>query len=186
MAPSKLRALPTKTLQMKLVLPPPHQALWHDAGDPVGFLGALRRNELAGEAITFLSYALPEREAVWWACMCVLHTAPATLAPEQHHALTLAQEWVRKPTEDKRRQAKTAAREAGDSSATAFLARAVFASRLADPDSLRAGRRVEAAIRRAADGDGTGRKQVRLHRFIASAEDIGTGGAGRLPPGGEE
>jgi hypothetical protein len=183
---SKLRVLPANVLRMRLALPSPHQPLLAEAARPSAFVAALQGRDLAMEAITFLSYALPEREAVWWACMCVLHTAAATMATEQHRALALAQDWVRKPTEEKRCQGRAAAREAGDSTAAAFTARAAFASRLADPSSLRAGRRVEGAVRRAADSDGSGRTQARLHRFIASALEIGKGGAGRLPPEGDE
>jgi hypothetical protein len=108
------------------------------------------------------------------------------MEPGEHRALGLAQDWVRKPTEEKRSQGSVAAREAGYTSAAAFTARSVFASRLADPSSLRAGRRVEGAVRRAADYDGSGRTQTRLDRFIASALEIAKGGAGRLPPEGDE
>jgi hypothetical protein len=179
---SKLRVLPADALRMRLTLPPPHQPLLAEAARPSAFVAALQDRDLAMEAVTFLSYALPEREAVWWACMCVLHTEAATMAPEQHRALAFAQDWVRKPTEEKRLQGRAAAREAGDTTAAAFTARAVFASRLADPSSLSAGRRVQGAVRRAADADGSGRTRARLDRFIASALEIAAGGAGRLSP----
>jgi hypothetical protein len=185
-ADSKLRVLPISALRIRLALPPRHQALLSEAAQPSAFVATLQNHELTTQAISFLSYALPEREAVWWACMCVLHTAASPMEAQQHRALALAQDWVRKPTEEKRRQGSVAAREAGYSSAAAFAARAVFASRLDDPSSLCAGRRVEGAVRRAAGSDGSGRTQARLHRFIASALEIGKGGAGRLPPEGDE
>ncbi len=28
------------------------------------------------EATRLVAHALPKREAVWWACMCAIHTAP--------------------------------------------------------------------------------------------------------------
>jgi hypothetical protein len=185
-ADSKLRVLPIPALRVRLALPPRHQDLLSEAAQPSAFVATLQKHELTRQAITFLSYALPEREAVWWACMCVLHTAASPMEAGEHRALELAQDWVRKPTEEKRLQGSAAAREAGYSSAAAFTARAVFASRLDDPSSLHAGRRVEGAVRRAADSDGSGRTQARLHRFITSALDIAKGGAGRLPPEGDE
>ena len=183
---TKLRVLPIEALRTRLALPPRHPALLGEAPQPSAFVAALLGEDLAAEAVTFLSYSLPEREAVWWAAMCVLHTAASPMAPEQQRALALAEDWVRKPTEEKRRQGGAAAREAGYSSAAALVARAVFASRLADPASLRAARRVEGAVRRAADADGSGHRPLRLRRFIASAQDIAVGGAGRLPPEDEQ
>jgi hypothetical protein len=185
-ADSKLRGLPIPALRIRLALPPRHQDLLSEGAHPSAFVATLQKHELARQAIIFLSYALPEREAVWWACMCVLHTAASPLDAGEHRALELAQDWVRKPTEEKRLQGSAAAREAGYNSAAAFTARAVFASRLTDPSSLHAGRRVEGAVRRAADSDGSGRTQARLQRFIASALDISKGGAGHLPPEGDE
>jgi hypothetical protein len=179
---SKLRVLPIETLRTRLALPPRYQAMLGEAAQPSAFVVALINEDLAAQAVTFLSYVLPEREAVWWASMCVFHTAATPMAPEQKRALALAEDWVRQPTEEKRRQGSAAAREAGYRSAAAYVARAVFASRLADPASLRAARRVEGAVRRAADADGSGRRPLRLRRFVASAQDIATGGAGRLPP----
>jgi hypothetical protein len=43
---------------------------------------ALQRLEARGflvEAARLVAHALPKREAVWWACMCAAHTAPANL-----------------------------------------------------------------------------------------------------------
>jgi hypothetical protein len=182
----KLRMLPVDKLRNRLRLTPQQQDLVRDARGPAELLALLRQHDLMEPSIALLSYALPEREAVWWACMCILHTAPVAQPTEQQRALALAQDWVRTPTEEKRRQGPAAAREAGYTSAAAFTARAVFASRLADPSSLHAGRRVEGAIRRAADDDGSGRGQARRQRFIASALEIAAGGAGRLPPEGDE
>jgi hypothetical protein len=136
---------------------------------------------LIEQSIALLCYALPEREAVWWACMCVLHTAPVAFPPEQRRAVEAAQAWVWKPGEKTRFDSAAAAKEAGYVSAAAFSARAAFAARLSDPRSMRAGRRVETAVRRAATWDGTEKTRARLSRFIASGQEIDAGGAGRLP-----
>ncbi len=178
----KLRRLPAGVLHMRLRLAPECQHLVNE-GLPPGMLSArLRALGLLREQLAFFAYALPEREAVWWGCMCVLHATPTELAPEQRHALALAQDWVRHPSEARRLESRAAAKAAGCVSPAAFVARAVFASQLARPASTRAGRLVEGAIRRAAASGAPERSEASLRRFIDSAEDIAEGGPGWLPP----
>jgi hypothetical protein len=143
----------------------------------------LQAANLLAEAARLLGYALPAREAVWWACMCVAHTAPADLAPEQQAALAAAELWVWQSTHETRVKAARAALAAGPDTPAGWTARAAFASHPAVPPYLRCGRRVERAVAGAAvSGDAT-RRMDRLRRFIASGRDIARGGAGRLPPG---
>lgn len=70
---------------------------------PEGFLAALRENRRYHEALQFLAFALPMREAVWWTCVCV-ETAPsgATSTVNERAALDAAVQWVVDPTEAKR------------------------------------------------------------------------------------
>src|SRR4051812_8678924 len=59
---------------------------------------ALDRLEAAGfllEATRLMAHAMPKREAVWWACMCALHTAPAHLPEPDRKAREAAEQWVR-------------------------------------------------------------------------------------------
>jgi hypothetical protein len=164
----------------KLRLPTQHEELLYEAKNPTELLVLLQERLLMESAIALLSYALPEREAVWWACMCVEHTAAVPLSTEQQRALAAAQSWVWQPSEKGRYDAAAAAKEAGYVSASAYAARAAFAARLTDAHSLWAGRRAETAIRLAATWDGTEHTRARLRRFVASAQEINTGGAGRL------
>lgn len=178
---SKLRRFPPDRLRDRLKLAPQQLDLLQHASRPLELLNLLQQHSLLRPSTALLCYALPEREAVWWACMCVLHTAPAAFPEAQRRALDAAQAWVWQPDPTRRRDSASAAKEAGYVSAAAFAARAGFAARLSDPLSMRAGRRVEAAVRLAATWDGTERTNARLQRFIASALDIDAGGAGRLP-----
>jgi hypothetical protein len=178
---SKLRAVPLHQLRVRLRVPSQHEDLLRRSRSPTELLGLLEEYLLMEPMIAFLSYALPEREAVWWACMCVQHTAAISFASEQQRALAAAQSWVWQPGEKARYDAAAAAKEAGYVSAAAYAARAAFAARLTDAHSLRAGRRAETAIRLAATWDGTERTRARMQRFIASGLEINTGGAGRLP-----
>ena len=69
---------------------------------------ALERLEQAGfltEATRLVAHALPKREAVWWACMCVSHTAPPDLPSIDRAAREAAEEWVRQQTDKSRRLA---------------------------------------------------------------------------------
>jgi hypothetical protein len=168
----KLRQLTLTRLRDRLRLSPQDAPLLHAAESPTELLTLLQERALLVPAVALLSYALPEREAVWWAAMCVRHMAEAASAPEQQRALDAAEAWVWRPSANARRDCAAAAKEAGYVSAAAYTARAAFAARLSDQHSLRAGRRVSAAVQHAATWDGTEHLGERLPRFIASACDI--------------
>ncbi len=177
----KLRRLPLATLRFRLALPVAHRPLLDEEQPPSSLLARLRALGLLDAQATLLGYALPEREAVWWACMCVAHAVPDPMPPEQHRPLVAAENWVRQPDEERRQAALAAAKAAGYVSAGALAARAAFAARPAVAGSTRAGRTIDVAIRQAASCGDQGRTALRLRRFVASAEEIAAGGAGRLP-----
>src|SRR5438046_304105 len=60
----------------------------------------------------FLAAALPKREAVWWACLCVRQSPAAAGAPAEA-ALRAAERWAGDPTDENRRSAFAAAEAAG-------------------------------------------------------------------------
>jgi hypothetical protein len=204
--PGKLRTFPTAVAARLLRLPQAHAALLAD--DPVSavLLERLHERGLLMEAARLIGYALPEREAVWWACKCVAYTAPASLPPEQEAALAAAENWVRRPDDATRANSARAAAGAGYDTACAWTARAAFASRPAYELHPRCGRRIERAIALAAVSGGAARAEpsagaepgaqagprgrpepgarieTRLQRFLASGLDIARGGGGHLPP----
>ena len=62
------------------------------------------------EALRLVAYALPKREAVWWACMCAASVPDPALPLADLAARTAAEAWVRTPADDAlRRNAWTAA-----------------------------------------------------------------------------
>ncbi len=77
------------------------------------YLDHLVEHKLDADAVQFLAHALPRREAVWWASLCVGPMlgpdSPAVAAA----ALEAARAWVIDPTDEKRRAAFPAA-EAAD------------------------------------------------------------------------
>ena len=177
----KLRRLSPDVLVLRLRLPPERRHLVQDGPGPRALLRRFRTLGLLWDQAALLCYALPEREAVWWASLCVLHTASGPTEAE-HQALALAQDWVRRPDEAKRRACRQAAKAAGAVSAPACVARAAFRARLSDPDSMQAGLMVTEAVRRAAADAQPSRMTARLGRFVDSGEAIAAGGAGRLSP----
>src|SRR5215213_696578 len=103
----KFTAFPT--VRAAAALPEPAAAAISGAADTAQALDALEAAGLLAEAARLAAFALPRREAVWWACMCARHTAP----PGASAALPDATEaWVRQPGDEARR-AVMALAEAG-------------------------------------------------------------------------
>lgn len=154
---------------------------------------ALDRLEQAGllvEATRLVAHALPAREAVWWACACSRHTAASGNDPEQEAKVrSAAEEWVRKQTDEHRRAAMKEAETAGFGSPEAWAAVGAFWSgdSMAPPEAPKVppqphfpGLAVAGSVALAAVRGPAARRDDRLTRFLASAKDIATGGAGRL------
>lgn len=80
---------------------------------PRQFLDLLVEKQLYQDATRFLAHALPKREAVWWACVCVRRVSGPDLPPSTTVALQAASAWVVDPTADNRRAAMQAAEAAG-------------------------------------------------------------------------
>ncbi|MEJ1976174.1 MAG: FHA domain-containing protein [Acetobacteraceae bacterium] len=101
----KLRALDPGVLRQRLRVPPEHAAVLDDCDGPSDLLDRLTQRDLLAEAARLFAYGLPERESVWWSCMCVLHTAPADLPDAERRATQAAEAWVRQPDDKTRRDA---------------------------------------------------------------------------------
>jgi hypothetical protein len=143
------------------------------------------------EAARVFAHALPHREAVWWACMCALHTAPPNLSDADRHAREMAELWVRKQSEELRRGAMAEAEKAGFQSPEAWAAVGAFwsgpsiapANAIAVPPAPHlAGLAVAGAMALSAVRRFPERQEFRLTQFLASARDIAAGGSGRLTP----
>ena len=175
----KLRLLSRPTLIRRLKLPVEAEALLDPQPDPTKLLDQLCANGLLAEAARLLAYALPEREAVWWGCMCVRHTAQECQVAERR-ALDAAEAWVWHPNELNGRQAARVAVAAGYDVPGAWTALAAYWGQRPGREPGRVGRGIETATTLAAGRHG-GEMQPVLRRFIASGRDIAAGGAGRLP-----
>jgi hypothetical protein len=188
--PSKL-AVPLAPLLSRLEL---------DADATAALAGALTadeglaRLEAAGQlnaAVRLSAYALPKREAVWWACMCARAVPDAQLAPADAQALLAAEAWVRKPGEEAlRRGAWDAAQKTAFRSPEAWAAVGAFWSGgslspegqpVVLPGEHLTGVAIGGGVVLAAVRAQPQRADARLQRFLVSARDISTGGAGRIP-----
>jgi hypothetical protein len=93
---------------------------------PRQFFESLVAVPLLDDAIRFLAAALPKREAVGWAVLCVKDALPKPLEPSAAKALGVAEAWVKDPSEAHRQAAGAAADAAGYGTATGCLAAAAF------------------------------------------------------------
>lgn len=90
---------------------------------PVPFLERLARAGEFDDALTLCPFVLPRREAVWWACRCVLLGRPAMPAAHRH-AWEVAAAWVHRPDERRRQSAYDIGMRADRGLATTWLCRA--------------------------------------------------------------
>jgi hypothetical protein len=104
------------------------KALLKDEHTPRQFLELLIGKELFLDAIRFLAFVLPKREAVGWGCLCVRHSLGTEDAAKISESQVAAERWVSNPDEANRRAAKAAADKGGSESPSDFLALAAFSS----------------------------------------------------------
>ena len=104
------------------------KALLKDEYTPRQFLELLIGKELFLDAIRFLAYVLPKREAVGWGCLCVRHSLGTDDASKISETHVAAERWVSNPDEVNRRAAKTAVDKEGLENPSAALALAAFFS----------------------------------------------------------
>jgi hypothetical protein len=158
--------------------------------DAESALAALEQRGLALDAIRLIAHALPRREAVWWACMCARHTAPAP-PPAAALCLEAAELWVRRPADDTRRAAYARAEAAGFDSPEAWACTAAFLSGQSmspagqpavPPAPHLSGLAVAGSVTLASVRERPALQPQRLGAFIASARQIAAGGTGRLEP----
>jgi len=100
------------------------------------YVEVLADRKLFRDAVAFLSFALPKREAVWWACCCARVVAGPMLSGTQAGAVEAAEKWVVAPTEENRRATMPAAEAAKLATPSGCSAIAAFFSggSLAPPD----------------------------------------------------
>jgi hypothetical protein len=187
---SKLDGREFAALRPHVKLPPPATALTKDCRLASEALEILEANDFLLETTRVLAYALPRREAVWWACMCTAHTAPPDLPEPYRLAREAAELWVRQPSDKNRRAAMQAADATEKQEPETWCAVAVFWSgdtivaedqpKVAPPPHM-TGKGVAGVVYLAAVRGNPLLVDARLKRFLESGRNIAAGGPGRLP-----
>jgi hypothetical protein len=171
-------------------MPPEAKALIADVPDAQGAIDILSKNDYLLEATRLYAQALPNRESVWWSCMCAYHTAPEDMDEKLRKPRDLAEAWVRSQKDDVRRAAMAEAKALDMQGPEAWSAAAAFYSGDSisplefppnKPPPHLSGVVVAAAVLLASLRGDASRQQTRLARFLESAQDISGGGSGRLP-----
>lgn len=74
-------------------------------GTPVlEYVERLTSEKRWSDAVAFIAHLLPRREAVWWAIQSV-RAAPRSFAQGEENLIVAAENWVKDPSESKRRHA---------------------------------------------------------------------------------
>jgi hypothetical protein len=184
---SKLDGTALEAILPHLELSPAAAAALGEADRPMAAVTNLAAAGFLIEAARVCAHALPRREAVWWAARCAAATAPATLPEADQAACTLAEAWVRRISDETRRAAMAKAETAGFRSPEAWVAVAAFWSGdsmsplgqpTLPPAPHLAGIAVAGAVILASVRGQPARQPARLRRFLDSARDIASGGAG--------
>ena len=155
---------------------------------PPQFLTELLTMKAFNEAVQFLAFALPPREAVWWACLCARSVLLEPAPPLFLAAVEAAEAWVRRPTDENRRVAMVRAQATKFDAPAAWAAVGAFWSggSLAPAElpvvpvpAHLAGIAVAGAVTLAAVQTEPERADLKRERYLAAAIDIANGGPGR-------
>jgi len=188
---AKLRSMALADVLALATLPATVAAVAQAEADVPAAIAALRAADLLGEAARLAAFALPKREAVWWACMCARAVPDAQAQPADLAALEKAEAWVFRQTDENRRAAFAHAQEAGFGTADAWAGVAAFWSGdsmaplgavAVPPAPHLTGVAVAGSVQLSAVRLKPERRTPRLHLFLDSALDIANGGTGRIPP----
>ena len=159
------------------------------AASPADYLKRLVSAPALDDAVQFMAFALPKREAVWWACLCARSQVQDGTPAPALAALTAAEAWVYRPTEENRRAAMERAQATQFDSALVWAAVAAFWSggSLAPPDlpvvppaPHLSGVAVSGAVTLAAVQTEPALAEQKRKRYIEIAIDIANGGSGRI------
>lgn len=122
---AKIQATTAVEVCSRFELKPEARALLGEGMPPAEFVAALVANKHYAAGIDFLAYALPAREGIWWAYLCMQHACGGNLSEPERAAVTAGVRWVLQPSEENRVAAKAPAEPAGLASLPGLLAMAV-------------------------------------------------------------
>jgi hypothetical protein len=166
-----------------------HQLPAAEEATPAEFLSQLVEAGNFDAAVKFVAFALPRREAVWWACVCARMELQDPAPEPIMEALLAAEAWVRKPTDENRRAAMGCAQAGDFQSPAAWAAVGAFWSSgsMGPPDVPEVpaaphllGVAILGAVTLAAVQSQPELADEKRARYITAAVDIANGGNGRI------
>jgi hypothetical protein len=153
---------------------------------PGQYLARLVERRLYADAVRYMAFALLNREAVWWTCLCARSETDNLQAIPlgEQHALGAAVRWVLEPSEARRKQAQQSALAVSATTPAGAAARAASfalgqtdAPRAGDPppDRVQAARLAASSVLLGAGRGPTAAASARLRRFITLGLDVAYG-----------
>ena len=85
----------------------------------------MEKNELYNDLTQFIAHALPVREAIWWASICLMQREK-DWSQAQLQCIEAAKEWVQSPSEGLRRRSELLSSRLGLNCGPSWLTQAVF------------------------------------------------------------
>lgn len=185
---AKLTAIDAVEICRRFVVDSPMDPLPASGPTPAVFLSRLMKAGKWIDAVRFLAYGLPTREAVWWSCQCLRglygerggnSVVPGTVA------LETAEAWVCRPTAANRKAAGQAARRFGYEDPCDWVAAAAHWSALPPQPSYSLGPvylsayAVESALSLAVARSAPDNAETHYRRFVIRGIDVADGGTGR-------
>lgn len=153
---------------------------------PKEYFDLLLEHGLLADALRFLAHALPKREAVWWACLCLRSTLDGEVEPEEVAPLEAGEAWVMSQSEESRQRAMQAAEATEYATAAGWAAAGAAWSggSLAEPDldevppgETLTAKAVTAAVMLAAAAGEAEQVEPRQRRFAQIGLTVADGGS---------
>ncbi|MDX1944390.1 MAG: FHA domain-containing protein [Pirellulaceae bacterium] len=135
-------------------------------------------------AIRVQAHILPKRHAVWWGCSCVQEVCQGKLPPAEQAAADAAEQWVRDPSESRRRACEDAAEATAYDQPGSWLATAAFWSEGSlgppeidpiPPDERLTGQALTSALMIAAVHLDPLHDEARYQAFLKKAQQVASG-----------
>lgn len=111
-----------KVIASRTQLPDAAIPLLRDEMKPADYIETLLSHKQYVAGIDFMANALPTREAVWWACLCIQYAFGESLAGKDRDACRAATAWVLQPTAENQVVARAPGDAAGPASAAGAAA----------------------------------------------------------------
>lgn len=153
------------------------------------FIQQLLTHQQYPDAVQTLAYALPKREATWWACVCAREALTESSSINDRRAIELAESWVKRPTVENCRETMPIAQQTQFDTPASWAAVAAFWSGdnlspvvgtiVTPPENLYA-KAVIGAVMLAATAGAPSHVIERYEQYLRKGLHIANGGNGQL------